>query len=222
MRAGSGGSFTDWRKRYGKVNEHNGPGAAGSLDRGLGAPAHHRLLRLPSSGRVSATDVHDAGRRRGGLEPIDDVPCVVEGGSSGPLERKAVEEGNGLRSAAATCAFYLFIRAHRTGLVSSLPASCLHDFVVCFALSSQPSRLGPELALGKVALRASGDSGFSPTSAGSRFRLPSRFQTRRGPGAPVLSSFVFLDTTRRATGRRRPLRADVWQRRENRTTHNPT
>ena len=29
------------------------------------------------------------------------------------------------------CAFYLFIRAHRTGLVSSLPASCLHDFVVC-------------------------------------------------------------------------------------------
>ena len=67
----------------------------------------------------------------------------------------------------------------------------------------------PELALGKVALRASGDSGFSPTSAGSRFRLPSRFQTRRGPGAPVLSSFVFLDTTRRATGLRRPLRADV-------------
>ena len=64
--------------------------------------ATHRLLRLPSSGRVSATDVHDAGRRRGGLEPIDDVPCVVEGGSSGPLKRKAVEEGNGLRSAAAT------------------------------------------------------------------------------------------------------------------------
>ena len=55
----------------------------------------------------------------------------------------------------------------------------------------------PELALGKVALRASGDSGFSPTAAGSRFRLPSRFQTRRGPGAPVLSSFVFLDTTGR-------------------------
>ena len=143
----------------------------------------------------------------------------------------------------------------------------------------------PELALGKVALRASGDSGFSPTSAGSRFRLPSRFKTRRVlfftlnredfsfvihldrqprtsrrreaqtgsrarsgsrsertldavehsrtlmewwpflifhrgglrikvinnrcPGAPVLSSFVFLDTTRRATGLRRPLRADV-------------
>ena len=52
-----------------------------------------------------------------------------------------------------------------------------------------------ELALGKVALRASGDSGFSPTSAGSGFRLPSRFQTRRGPGPQVLSSFVFLDTT---------------------------
>ena len=61
-----------------------------------------RLLRLPSAGRVSATDVHDAGRRRGGLEPIDDVPCVVEGGPPGPLEREAVEEGNGLRSAAAT------------------------------------------------------------------------------------------------------------------------
>ena len=72
------------------------PGAAGSLDRGLGAPAHHRLLRLPSSGRVSATDVHDAGRRRGGLEPIDDVPCVVEGGSSGPLERgKPSKKGTG-------------------------------------------------------------------------------------------------------------------------------
>ena len=52
-----------------------------------------------------------------------------------------------------------------------------------------------ELALGKIALRASGDSGFSPTSAGSGFRLPSRFQTRRGPGPQVLSSFVFLDTT---------------------------
>ena len=39
---------------------------------------------------------------RGGLEPIDDVPCVVEGGPPGPLEREAVEEGNGLRSAAAT------------------------------------------------------------------------------------------------------------------------
>ena len=52
-----------------------------------------------------------------------------------------------------------------------------------------------ELALGKVALRASGDSGFSPTSAGSGFRLPSRFQTRRGPGPQVLSSFVFLDMT---------------------------
>ena len=52
-----------------------------------------------------------------------------------------------------------------------------------------------ELALGKVALRASGDSGFNPTSAGSGFRLPSRFQTRRGPGPQVLSSLVFLDTT---------------------------
>lgn len=77
------------------------PGAAGPLDRRMGAPARHRLLRLPSAGWVSATDVHDAGRRRGGIEPIDDVPCVVEGGSPGPLERKAVEEGNGLRTAAA-------------------------------------------------------------------------------------------------------------------------
>ena len=112
--------------------------------------------------------------------------------------------GHGFRS----CAFYLFIRAHRTGLVSSLPASCLHDFVVCSRSHRSPQ------GSARASSRESRSSRvwrfrFSPTSAGSRFRLPSRFQTRRGPGAPVLSSFVFLDTTRRATGRRRPLRADV-------------
>ena len=96
------GKFYDWRKRYGKVNEHNGLVPRDHWIEDWEPPACDRLLRLPSAGRVSATDVHDAGRRRGGLEPIDDVPCVVEGGPPGPLEREAVEEGNGLRSAAAT------------------------------------------------------------------------------------------------------------------------
>ena len=92
------GKFYDWRKRYGKVNEHNG---LVPRDHWIEDWERQRVIDyfgLPSAGRVSATDVHDAGRRRGGLEPIDDVPCVVEGGPPGPLEREAVEEGNGLRS----------------------------------------------------------------------------------------------------------------------------
>ena len=104
----------------------------------------------------------------------------------------------------------LFIHPRASNWISLQSAginACMISSFVRALIAALKAR--PELALGKVALRASGDSGFSPTSAGSRFRLPSRFQTRRGPGAPVLSSFVFLDTTRRATGLRRPLRADV-------------
>ena len=44
------GKFYDWRKRYGKVNEHNGLVPAGSLGRRMGAPVRDRLLRLPPTG----------------------------------------------------------------------------------------------------------------------------------------------------------------------------
>ena len=118
------GKFYDWRKRYGKVNEHNG---LVPRDHWIEDWERQRVIDYfdchPLDG-VSATDVHDAGRRGGGLEPIDDVPCVVEGGSSGPLEREAVEEGNGLRSAGAsapTLAYgYLVLESGRDVLLPVL------------------------------------------------------------------------------------------------------
>ena len=96
------GKFYDWRKRYGKVNEHNGL-----------VPRDHWVEEWERQSVIDYFDCHplDGYRRLTfmmldedvvAVSPLDDVPGVVEGGSSGPLEPEAVEEGNGLRSAAAS------------------------------------------------------------------------------------------------------------------------
>ena len=59
----------------------------------------------------------------------------------------------------------------------------------------------PELALGKVALRASGDSGFSPTSAGSRFPAPFAFSDTTGSqGSLACESGGAMATTNKVKG----------------------
>ena len=65
----------------------------GTLDRGLGAPARDRLLRLPSVD----------GYRQAFMMLDEDVvalsrietPCIVEGGPPGPLELEASKKGTG-------------------------------------------------------------------------------------------------------------------------------
>ena len=93
--------FYDWRERYGKVNEHNGwvP-----RDFWLEDWEKQAIIALPSeepAGRLSAADVHDAGRRHRGGESDQRLAGAGAGGTVVEVERKAVEEGHGLRAAAA-------------------------------------------------------------------------------------------------------------------------
>ena len=77
------------------------PGAAGPLDRGLGAPARDRLLRLPSSGRVSALTFMILDEEVVALSPsttyrVLSKRVVLDRWNGKP------SKGNGLRSAGAS------------------------------------------------------------------------------------------------------------------------
>jgi type I restriction enzyme R subunit len=67
---------------------------------GLGEAGDHRLPFEEPAGRLSAADVYDAGRRHCGGESEQ---CLAVAGASGTVvevERKAIEEGHGLRATA--------------------------------------------------------------------------------------------------------------------------
>src|SRR5438034_3157877 len=64
-----------------------------------GEASDPRLPRPLSAGRLSAADLHDAGRRRGGGESLERLASASSGGPPGALERQAVEQGEGLPAA---------------------------------------------------------------------------------------------------------------------------
>src|SRR5947208_2492710 len=64
-----------------------------------GEASHPRLPRPLPAGRLSAADLHDAGRRRGGGESLERLASASSGGPPGALERQAVEQGEGLPAA---------------------------------------------------------------------------------------------------------------------------
>src|SRR5207249_7689823 len=69
---------------------------------GAGEACDCRFPRPLPAGRLSAADLHDAGRRRGGGEFVQRLASPAPGGSAGALERQAVEQGQGLSAAAGT------------------------------------------------------------------------------------------------------------------------
>ena len=98
----------------------------------LGREALAQIAYVATPATLLARRIRDASsaRRRscacGGCPPDTRLSCRRLSRRSQRREPSRERVGSG-----DACAFYLFIRAHRTGLVSSLPASCLHDFVVC-------------------------------------------------------------------------------------------
>ena len=66
MRGLARGKFYDWRKRYGKVNEHNGLVPRDHWIEEWERQSVIDYFDCHPRGRVSPTHVHDAGRRRGG------------------------------------------------------------------------------------------------------------------------------------------------------------
>src|SRR3989454_1072852 len=75
------------------------PGPARLLVGELGEACDCRFPRPLPAGRLSAADLHDAGRRRGGGESVQRLARPAPGGSAGALERQAVEQGEGLPAA---------------------------------------------------------------------------------------------------------------------------
>ena len=74
--------------------------SGGRRPRGLGEAGHYRVPLNKSAGRLPSADVHDAGRDIGG-EPDQRLAGSQAGGTVVEVERKAVEEGHGLRAPAA-------------------------------------------------------------------------------------------------------------------------
>ena len=96
------GKFYDWRKRYGKVNEHNGL-----------VPRDHWIEEWERQSVIDYFDCHplDGYRRLTFMMLDEDVVAVSPSttyrvlSKAGRLDRwnpKPLEEGNGLRSAAAS------------------------------------------------------------------------------------------------------------------------
>jgi hypothetical protein len=65
-----------------------------------GEAGDHRFPRALPPGRLSAADLHDAGRRRGSREPGERMASPAPSGPIGALEKQAVEQGEGLPAAA--------------------------------------------------------------------------------------------------------------------------
>ena len=90
----------DWRERYIRVNEHNGWVPPGFLAGRVGEAGNHRVPSEESAGRLSAADVHDAGRRYRGGEPGQRVAGAESGGAAAEMEPETVEERDRLRASA--------------------------------------------------------------------------------------------------------------------------
>lgn len=74
--------------------------AAGSLAGGVGAAGHPGLPCSQPAGGLSAAHVHDAGRQRGGREPVEHLPGVAGRGAPGSLESRPLAQGHRVRAAA--------------------------------------------------------------------------------------------------------------------------
>ena len=83
------GKFYDWRKRYGKVNEHNGL-----------VPRDHWIEDWERQRIIDYFDCHplDGYRRLTFMMLDEDVVALAHRTYLIVWKRKAVEEGNGLRS----------------------------------------------------------------------------------------------------------------------------
>ena len=88
--------FSDWRERYGKVNEHNG-----WVPRDFWLEEWEKQaiigfhLKNPLEG-LPAVSVHDARCRHCGGEPVQRMARAGASGTVVEVERQAVEEGHGL------------------------------------------------------------------------------------------------------------------------------
>src|SRR5215467_10205423 len=74
-------------------------GAPGFLAAAVGETIHHPLLLGPSPGRLSALDVHDAGRGCRGRQSLERVAGSATSGVALPMEGQTVAQRNRLRAA---------------------------------------------------------------------------------------------------------------------------
>src|SRR5664279_441593 len=76
-------------------------GAPRLLARGLGKAGNYQFPFEESPGGLSAVDVHDAGRRHRGGEPVERVAGTGESGAAEEMEGEAIEERHRLRATTA-------------------------------------------------------------------------------------------------------------------------
>src|ERR1017187_7907340 len=76
-------------------------GSPGLLARGLGKAGNHQFPFEESVGGLSPADVHDAGRRHRGGEPVERVAGIGESGATEEMEGEAIEERHWIRATPA-------------------------------------------------------------------------------------------------------------------------
>jgi putative transposase len=87
--------FYDWRERYGKVNEHNGCVPRDFWLEDWEKQAIIGFHMKKPSGRLPAADVHDAGCRRRGGQPVQRVASAQPGRTLVEVEGKPSKKGTG-------------------------------------------------------------------------------------------------------------------------------
>ena len=78
--------YYDWRKRFGKVNEHNARVPRDHWLEDWRETCHRGFPYTVSAGRVSPVDVHDARSGRGGHQPHERLSGTLCGGSFTAME----------------------------------------------------------------------------------------------------------------------------------------
>src|ERR1019366_563067 len=73
-------------------------GSPGLLAGGLGKTGNHQFSFEESAGGLSPADVHDAGCRHRGGEPVERVAGTGESGAAEEMEGEAIEERHWLRA----------------------------------------------------------------------------------------------------------------------------
>jgi transposase len=110
--------FFAWKKRYGQVQRAQRQDSPRPLATRLGEEGDLQLRQGVSPRRIPASDLHDAGCRRGGRQPVIGVPGAQRGRPAQPLESNPLQEGHWLHPARGTASALAYDPVWRTSPTS--------------------------------------------------------------------------------------------------------